>query len=48
MIGMAKVCGFADWLVWRLGASWHDVAPMSIKKLLTGSGKAEKNEVAAA
>ena len=48
MIGMAKVCGLADWLIWRLGSSWNDVAPMSIKKILTGSGKAEKSAVAAA
>ena len=46
MIGMAKVCGLADWLAWRMKTSWHEVAPMSIKKLITGNGKAQKIEVA--
>jgi crossover junction endodeoxyribonuclease RuvC len=44
-----KVFGVADLAVWRCGkAAFHELAPTAIKKLLTGSGKATKEEVAAA
>lgn len=47
--GISSVVGVMDLLAWqhaRLG--WEEFYPVSIKKLLTGNGKAEKQEVAAA
>lgn len=45
VIGIAKMTGLMDWLVWRLHRSWFEVNPMTIKKILTGSGKADKDLV---
>lgn len=42
MIGQAKMRGMMDWVIWRLGHTWYEVAPNAVKKLITGSGKAEK------
>lgn len=44
-----RVVGISDLAVWKLRkAIWEELAPTSVKKLLTGSGKADKMEVAAA
>ena len=44
-----RVVGISDLAVWKLRkAIWEELAPTSVKKLLTGSGKAAKMEVAAA
>lgn len=46
--GISGVAGIMDLLAWNYCASsWEEFYPVSIKKLLTGNGKAEKNEVAA-
>jgi len=47
-IGVFKVVGVTDWVLWRIGQSWHELYPVSVKKLVTGSGKSDKNAVAAA
>ena len=44
-----KVVGIADMAVWEHAKqSWEEIAPATVKKLLTGSGKARKEEVAGA
>ena len=44
-----KVIGVADLVAWqKKRAEYHEIAPTTIKKLLTGSGKATKEDVAAA
>lgn len=44
-----KVVGVADLSAWRAcKAEFVEIAPATVKKLLTGSGKAGKEEVAAA
>lgn len=44
-----KVVGVTDLAAWRVaGLSFREIAPTSVKKLLTGSGKASKEEVATA
>ena len=44
-----KVVGIADLAAWRAyGTEFVEIAPTTVKKLLTGSGKASKDEVAAA
>lgn len=44
-----KVFGVADLAAWNCNEKTFDeIAPLSIKKLLTGSGKASKSDVAAA
>lgn len=47
--GISSVVGVMDLLAWNDGnLSWEEFYPVSIKKMLTGSGKAEKSEVATA
>lgn len=47
MIGQAKMAGMADWLVWHTSQKqWDEIAPNAVKRLITGNGKAEKDEVA--
>lgn len=42
-----KVMGIADLAAWQAhGCEYHELAPASVKKLLTGNGKAIKQEVA--
>lgn len=42
-----KVVGIADLTAWRHAHNvYHEIAPTTIKRLLTGSGKASKVEVA--
>lgn len=44
-----KVVGIADMAAWTYaGRTWEEIAPATVKKLLTGSGKAAKEEVARA
>ena len=44
---LSKVVGLVDWLAWALfGKSWYSIYPVTVKKLITGSGRAEKEEVA--
>lgn len=44
---LSKVVGLMDWLLWDIGQQeWHSIYPVTIKKLITGSGKAQKEEVA--
>lgn len=44
-----KVVGIADLAAWqKCRAVYEEIAPSAIKKLLTGSGKASKEDVAAA
>ena len=44
-----KVVGVADLAAWRIcHTEFVEIAPTTVKKLLTGSGKASKEEVAAA
>ena len=46
---LSKVAGVADLVAWRQKrAIYFELAPTSIKKLLTGSGKATKEDVASA
>ena len=47
--GISSVVGVMDLIAWNHGKlSWEEFYPVSIKKMLTGTGKAEKSEVAAA
>lgn len=42
-----KVIGIADFVAWQCGQGFfEEIAPTTIKKTLTGSGKASKKEVA--
>lgn len=46
-IGVSEVIGIADLIAWQHShQEWDEIFPVSIKKLLTGNGKAEKQEVA--
>ena len=47
--GISSVVGVMDLLAWQHRQhSWDEIYPVTVKKLLTGNCKAEKNEVAAA
>ena len=47
--GVSSVVGVMDLLAWQYAhLCWEEYYPVSIKKLLTGNGKAEKQEVASA
>ena len=46
---LSKVVGLLDFFVYKLAnKEWYTIYPVTIKKLVAGSGKAEKDEVAAA
>lgn len=46
-IGIFKVVGISDWLMWkRLKSEWHEIYPVTVKKCVTDNGKADKAEVA--
>ena len=48
-IGIFKVVGVTDCAVWDvLHKEWSELYPVTVKKELTGSGKAEKQDVAKA
>lgn len=45
--GVSAVVGVMDLLAWKYGKlSWDEIYPVTVKKLLTGDGKAEKQTVA--
>lgn len=45
--GISEVVGVMDLLAWeKLEAEWQELYPVSIKKLITGNGRAEKELVA--
>ena len=45
---LSKVVGLMDWMLWRCSdKEWYSIYPMTVKKLITGYGKAEKSDVAA-
>lgn len=41
---VAKVVGIMDFYLWK---EWYEIYPVTVKKIITGNGKAEKQEVAA-
>lgn len=44
-----KVVGIADLVIWKCSKQvWKELPPASVKKLLTGSGNASKDDVAKA
>lgn len=43
---VAKVVGLMDFMLGE--TEWHEIYPTTVKKIITGSGKAEKQEVASA
>lgn len=43
-----EAVGITDWFLWGLGKTWEEIYPVTIKKLITGNGHADKAEVAAA
>ena len=43
---VAKVVGLMDFMLGD--TEWFEIYPVTVKKLITGSGKAEKSEVATA
>lgn len=46
---LSKVEGLLDWTLWAFyGQEWFDIYPVTVKKLIAGSGKAEKEDVAIA
>lgn len=47
-IGIYKVVGVMDWLLYRLKLDWSEIYPVTVKKCITGSGKATKEDVAKA
>lgn len=50
-IGIYKVIGIVDWINWQLRqkdplcSKWYEVFPVTVKKAVTGSGKADKLQV---
>ena len=47
-MGIYKVVGIMDWFLYRLSLDWSEIYPVTVKKCITGSGKATKEEVAKA
>lgn len=46
---LSKVVGISDLIAWNQAQTeFHEIAPTTIKKLLTGSGRSQKDAVAAA
>lgn len=45
-IGIFEGVGMTSWVLWKFGAQWDQIYPVSVKKLITGSGKADKQQVA--
>ena len=43
---VSKVVGIMDWMAYWTNKEWYSIYPVTVKKLVTGSGKAEKSEVA--
>lgn len=48
-IGIFKVVGVTDLFLWETKREqWHEIYPVTVKKNVTGSGKADKDQVAKA
>ena len=45
---VAKAVGISDWLLFHMNHEWTNIYPTTIKKLVTGNGKATKEDVALA
>lgn len=45
---LSKVVGLLDWAAWMCEYEWYSIYPVTIKKIITGSGTAQKDEVAKA
>lgn len=45
-MGIFEVVGITNWLLNSIGKEWEQIYPVSVKKLITGYGKADKKEVA--
>ncbi len=45
---LSKVVGLMDWAAYNLNPpmQWYSIYPVTVKKLITGNGRAEKEEVA--
>ena len=44
---LSKVVGLVDWMAWALyDREWYSIYPVTVKKLITGNGRADKKEVA--
>lgn len=44
---LSKVVGLMDWAAWKWKhVEWYSIYPSTVKKLITGTGNAEKSEVA--
>ena len=44
---LQRVCGVTDYILWQLKEQqWEDVAITSVKKIVTGNGRAQKPTVA--
>lgn len=47
--GVSEVVGIADLVAWNISSKeWEEIFPVSIKKIITGNGKADKKDVAQA
>ena len=46
--GVSEVVGVVDYMAWIYQKQWEELFPISIKKLITGNGKADKTAVAVA
>ena len=45
---VSKVVGIMDLMLWKfMHKEWYGIYPTTVKKLITGSGRAEKDDVAA-
>lgn len=45
---VTKAVGVCDLFAWKYGKTWQELYPVTVKKLVTGNGKATKEDVAAA
>lgn len=44
---LSKVVGMMDWVLWKFSKSdWFSIYPMTVKKYIAGSGRADKSDVA--
>lgn len=44
-IKVYEVVGLTDWWLWNYKSEWNEIYPVSVKKAVTGSGKADKKQV---
>lgn len=43
---LSKVVGITDWILWKEEKEWFEIYPVTIKKWIAGSGRADKQQVA--